>query len=260
MRAFMLMASVAALAVPLVSLAPAAQAQSGWSRHGRTSTGYTLRQVRMWAGPDTDYPVIRFIPGNRRVDIYGCLNNWSWCDVGYRSDRGWVAGRLLGADYRGRRQSIIMIAPYMSILVLSFRFDDYWDNHYRSRPFYSDRSRWESHYYDNYRPEWGPRPTTPDRYRRGNDRQRPQMAPGRRESGYRDQPANSYRRDATPQAVPTPDRPNVSPGAMRNRDQRPWEATPRAQGRNDSAAAKHGDAEERARRKAEAENMRNNRQ
>ena len=69
MRAFMLMASVAALAVPLVSLAPAAQAQSGWSRHGRTSTGYTLRQVRMWAGPDTDYPVIRFIPPGRYLRL-----------------------------------------------------------------------------------------------------------------------------------------------------------------------------------------------
>jgi hypothetical protein len=198
------------------------------------------------------------------VAVYGCLRNWSWCDVGYRSDRGWVAGRLLAADYRGRRRSVVSIAPYLSILVLSFRFGDYWDNHYRSRPFYSDRDRWERHYYDNYRPEWGPRPTTPDRYRQRSDQQRPRTEQDRRDSGYRNQAVNPPRRDVTPQAAPAPDRPGGTPGAMRSREQQPSAnerraATPQAtpsQRRNDAAARKQLEAEERARRKLEAEKAR----
>lgn len=261
MRTFILMASIAALAVPL---APAAEAQSRWSRQDRTSVGYTLNQARMRAGPDTDYPVIRFIPRDRRVHVYGCLNNWSWCDVGYRSDRGWVAGRLLGADYRGRRRSLVTIAPYMSILVLSFRFDDYWDNHYRGRPFYSDRNRWERRYYDNYRPEWGPRPTTPDRYRQRGDQQRPRMDQGRRDPGYRDQSVNPSRRDVTPQAAPAPDRRNDSRREWQNREQQPSAnerrtATPpatRSQRRNDASDRKQLEAEERAKRKLDAEKAR----
>jgi len=156
MRKFILTASIASLAVPL---APAAEAQSNWSRQGRASAGYTVQQTRMRAGPDSDYPAIRIIPGGRQVDIFGCLRDWSWCDVGYRSDRGWVAGRLLSANYQGRRRTIVTIAPRLGILALTFSFGDYWDNHYRNRPFYSERNRWERRAYDNYRPQWGPRPS-----------------------------------------------------------------------------------------------------
>lgn len=230
MRAFILLASIAALAIPL---APAAEAQSSWSRHDRSTTGYTMTRAKMRTGPDRDYPTIRIIPRDRRVEVYGCLRNWSWCDVGYRSDRGWVAGRLLAADYRGRRRSVVSIAPYLSILVLSFRFGDYWDNHYRSRPFYSDRDRWERHYYDNYRPEWGPRPSTPERYRQRSEQQRPRTERDWRDSGYRNQTVNPPRRDVAPQAAPAP-----------------------SQRRYDAATRKQREAEERARRKLEAEKAR----
>lgn len=256
MRAFILLASIAALAVPLAPLVPSAEAQSRWSRDHRTSVGYTLKQAKMRAGPDRDYPTIRIIPRDRRVEVYGCLKNWSWCDVGYRSDRGWVAGRLLAADYRGRRRSMVSIGPYLSILVLSFRFGDYWDNHYRTRPFYSDRYRWERHYYDNYRPEWGPRPTAPDRYRQRSEQQRPRTERDRRGSGYRDQTAIPPRRDVTPQAAPVPDRRNDTRGAMRSRERQPSQVTPSQ--RKSDAAARKLEAEERAKKKLEAEKARQN--
>ncbi|MGE5721167.1 MAG: SH3 domain-containing protein, partial [Sphingomonadales bacterium] len=139
---------------------------------GRTATGYTLRRVWMRAGPDYDYPAIRRIGRGKRVHVYGCLMDWGWCDVAFRSDRGWVPAADLSADYRGRRRAFNSIAPYLGIAVLPFLFDNYWDDHYRGRPFYRERGRWQRHYHDSYKPSWGPRPGEP-RYRdREGDRTR----------------------------------------------------------------------------------------
>ena len=172
MRPYILAASIASLLAPLM---PAAAAH--------VSTGYTMRATNMRAGPDTDYPVVRYIPRNREVDVFGCLHDWSWCDVGYRNDRGWVAASLLSADYRGRRQRLGSVAPYIGIGVLAFMFGNYWDDYYRSRPFYSDRTRWERHYHDTYRPQARPRPSAspamrlPDRRQVQPDRRIEQRVP-----------------------------------------------------------------------------------
>lgn len=231
MRTFILMISAASLAMPLAS---AVQAQPGAMRHDRSTVGYTLRSVRMRAGPDSDYPTVRTIPSNRRVDVYGCLKDWSWCDVGYRNDRGWVVGDYLGADYRGRRQTIVKIGPSLSLGILTFIFGSYWDDHYRSRPFYSQRPSWERHYYDNYRPQWGPRPAAPPAMQRPDGREgdregprgvRPDVRPGARPNV----PPNMQQRPGVPpQAGPDTVRPNAAPGQMNDRTNQPPGRNPRA--------------------------------
>jgi len=144
----------------------------------RTATGYTLRRVWMYAGPDYDYPRLRRIGSGRRVDVYGCLRDWSWCDVRYGFDRGWVPGRDIAASYQGRRRSINTIAPYLGIGVLSFMFGTYWDDHYRNRTFYRERDRWEHQYNQNYKPIWGPRQDDDrDDRRRVQPRREEQQAP-----------------------------------------------------------------------------------
>jgi hypothetical protein len=45
--------------------------------------------------------------------------------------------------------------PYMGLGILAFSFGAYWDDHYRGRPFYADRGRWQQSYTQNYRPAWG---------------------------------------------------------------------------------------------------------
>jgi len=129
--------------------------RSYWGQ--RTFTGYMLRQSWLRAGPDYDYPSLRRLSRNTQVSVYGCLRDWSWCDVSYRRDRGWVPGRDIAASYQGRRRSINTIAPYLGIGILSFSFGIYWDDHYRDRTFYRERDRWERQYNQNYRPSWGPR-------------------------------------------------------------------------------------------------------
>jgi len=180
MRKFILVTALAALAMPA---APASAA--------RTMIGYTVRSTNMRAGPDYDYPRVRRISRNAQVSIHGCLRDWSWCDVGYRYDRGWVAGRDLVANYQGRRRGV---SSYLGIGVLTFVFGNYWESYYRNRPFYGERTRWERHYYDNYQPHWGPRP-------------QPRTNPGLTQHPATTTPPGQVdraRRKPTPQLVPAP--------------------------------------------------------
>ena len=120
--------------------------------------GYTMRSTTMLSGPDFNYPAVQRLGGDVGITVYGCLRDWSWCDVGARASRGWVAGHDIVVNYQGRRQSI---TPTMGIGILSFVFRSYWDSHYRGRPFYSQRPRFERQYNTDQRPRWGTRPRTP---------------------------------------------------------------------------------------------------
>ncbi|HEU01784.1 MAG TPA: SH3 domain-containing protein, partial [Aurantimonas coralicida] len=44
--------------------------------------------VNLRAGPSTRYPAVDVVGGGDRVRVYGCLENRSWCDVGYDGQRG----------------------------------------------------------------------------------------------------------------------------------------------------------------------------
>lgn len=120
--------------------------------------GYSARKTWLRTGPDNRYPALRQVGRNVRIGIHGCLRDWSWCDVSFQRDRGWIPGRDIVATYQGRRRNINLIAPYLGIGFLSFSFTSYWDQNYRDRSFYGDRQRWEQDYNRNYKPIWGPAP------------------------------------------------------------------------------------------------------
>lgn len=146
MRKYALTAAVLAACLPLT---PAM---------ARSMQGYTVRSTTMFAGPDYNYPSVQGLRRDTGVRVYGCLRDRSWCDVSDRVGRGWVAGNDIVVTYQGRRQIIVRT---MGIGILSFTFGSYWDSHYRSRPFYNQRPRYEQQYYTNHRPQWGPRPAPP---------------------------------------------------------------------------------------------------
>lgn len=177
----------------------------------RATAAYAIRSTSMRAGPDIDYPVVRRVHRNARVTVYGCLRDRSWCDADYRSDRGWIRGRDLVATYGGRRQEI---SSYPGIFVLTFLFGNYWDSHYRGRSFYRERPQWERRYYDNYQPNWGPRPVTPPVYRQSIQPSRPGTVrrPQPVEPQFRPQPQRQ------PQPQPQPQlRSQPQPRAMGGR-------------------------------------------
>jgi len=142
MRSIMTLAALVAAALPL---APAS---------AQTMNGYTIRPTWLHSGPLRDYPNVRYVRRGVRVSMHGCLRDWSWCDVTYRANRGWIAGDALRVSYAGRRRNL---SPSLGIGVISFSFGSYWDTHYQSRSFYGERQRWQTQYDTSYRPEWGER-------------------------------------------------------------------------------------------------------
>lgn len=154
MRSILTMAVLAAATLPL---APAA---------AQTMHGYAARATRLYAGPLREYPSVRSIGRGAKVRMHGCLRDWSWCDVTYRANRGWIPGDALRISHNGRRRRV---AAQMGIGVVAFSFGPYWDSHYRARTFYDQRDTWQTRYQTEYRPEWGERERTPERKQHGDE-------------------------------------------------------------------------------------------
>jgi len=106
------------------------------------ATGYTTDNLTMRAGPGGEYPRIDRLPRGAKVNVHGCIDRFDWCDVTFRGRRGWVDGDEITVPYRGRRVAIMEYGPRISVPVISFSFDTYWDSHYRRASFYRDRDNW----------------------------------------------------------------------------------------------------------------------
>lgn len=105
-------------------------------------TAYTTRTVNMRAGPSRDYPVVEQLAPGEAVEINGCLDDWTWCDVSIGDDRGWVYAGGLESPYRNRRVVIYGNGPMFGYPIVGFSVGPYWDTYYRGRPWYSRRSYW----------------------------------------------------------------------------------------------------------------------
>ena len=118
---------------------------------------YTVRSVSVRAGPDTSYPVVGGLGAGAPVEVFGCLDDWSWCDVGFGPDRGWVYAPYLNYVYQGRRVPFYTYAPTFGIPIIGFSLGSYWDRYYRGRSWYGRRDYWERREPQHARPS-GPAP------------------------------------------------------------------------------------------------------
>jgi uncharacterized protein YraI len=105
---------------------------------------FTLRDVDVFAGPSSEYPPVATLPPGTPVTLAGCLSDWSWCDVIFANDRGWVYAGDLAYPYQNTRVVILDYGPRLALPVVTFSLDSYWSAHYRSRPFFREREQWVS--------------------------------------------------------------------------------------------------------------------
>lgn len=121
--------------------------------------GYVNGYVNLRAGPGTRYPRIMTLQPGTAVAVHGCINGWSWCDVGTQGERGWVDGSYLQYPYRNRRVVLSNYGSQIGIPIVSFILGTYWGDHYSNRSWYGERQRWANPQYrygqrgQGYRPQ-----------------------------------------------------------------------------------------------------------
>lgn len=119
---------------------------------------YTQGQVNLRAGPSVDYPIVMSIPPGSLLAVNGCLDDFTWCDVDWEGNHGWVYGSYLYYDYQNRRVPVLDVGAALGIGVIAFNLGDYWGRYYVGRPWYARRSYWNNRPPPPRRPPMRPRP------------------------------------------------------------------------------------------------------
>jgi uncharacterized protein YraI len=184
-------------------------------------TAYTTKSVNLRAGPSRDYELVARAPAGVPVDVYGCVDDWTWCDVGVGDDRGWMYAGNLVYPYQGRRVVILGNGPSFGFPIVTFSIGSYWDNYYRGRPWYSRRSYWVGRP-GPFRGVVRPQGSRPQGFR----------PPASRPQGFRSQPAPAPRpavvRPPVNRSQPQTQR-QPQPQTQRQRGARPEAARPQPQ-------------------------------
>jgi uncharacterized protein YraI len=158
-------------------------------------TAVTTEPTNLRAGPAFDFPVVDSIPSEARVNVHGCVRGYRWCDVSWRDARGWMAGEELAYLYDGRRVTIVEYGPRIGLPVIGFAFDTYWDRYYRSRPWYSERTRWRTVWRDRERGDRRTGDRGKDRDKDRVDRRQDKDRVDRRQVDRTDRTREGSRRD-----------------------------------------------------------------
>jgi len=127
---------------------------------------YTSRPMNVRAGPNRDYPLVAQLDAGAPLDVHGCLSDWSWCDVSFEDNRGWIYAGGVSFVYQGERVPLYSYAPSLGLPIITFSLSTYWGNYYRGRPWYAQRTEWAHrrlppHMRPAGRPQAGPPPGRP---------------------------------------------------------------------------------------------------
>lgn len=124
---------------------------------------YTSRPMNVRAGPDRDYPLVAQLDAGAPLEVHGCLSDWSWCDVSFDGNRGWIYSGGLSFVYQGERVPLYSYGPSLGLPIITFSLMTYWNDYYRGRPWYAQRDTWAHrrmppHMVPRGRPHAGPPP------------------------------------------------------------------------------------------------------
>jgi uncharacterized protein YraI len=191
---------------------------------------YTARPMNVRAGPNRDYPLVAQLDAGAPLDVHGCLDDWSWCDVSFEDNRGWIYAGGVSFAYQGGRVPLYSYGPNLGLPIVAFSLMTYWGDYYRGRSWYGQRDTWSHrtlppHSRPAGRPHAGPPPVSAGRppmshgrtpagggAARGEERGHPAPSGGRPHAGapstWHERPpggSGSERRNAPePRNAPTP--------------------------------------------------------
>jgi uncharacterized protein YraI len=123
-----------------------------------TQNAVTTAPVDVYAGPDDSYPMVAQLDADEPVQVMGCLDDWSWCDVVFADNRGWLYAPDITYNYEGGYVPFYTYAPSFGVPIEQFTIGDYWDRYYHGRPWYGQREEWEHRELSHRRPS-GPPPS-----------------------------------------------------------------------------------------------------
>lgn len=103
---------------------------------------YTTHPMNLRAGPDREYPMVAQLDAGAPLDVHGCLDDWSWCDVSFEDNRGWLYAGGISFVYQGGRVPLYSYGPRLGLPVITFSLNTYWGSYYRGRPWYAQRNTW----------------------------------------------------------------------------------------------------------------------
>lgn len=126
---------------------------TGFAHEASAAQGYANTDLKVRAGPNSEYPVVSKIADNRLLEIRGCTDGWKWCEVSSRGVRGWVPADQLRVVYKNRRVQLKNYGDALNVPVVGFERRDYWRRNYRDRDFYRNEANWD--HYDRYRHDNG---------------------------------------------------------------------------------------------------------
>ncbi|MGJ5179124.1 SH3 domain-containing protein [Bradyrhizobium oligotrophicum] len=126
--------------------------------------GLVRTSATMRAGPGPGFPVVDRIPAGVRITIYGCIQGGAWCDVSFKSERGWVAAQALAYLYREQYVDLPEYVEYVP--VAPFVLTTYWSSFYFGRPWYHRHAFW-NRYWHRHPPVMAQNPPQPGMSPRG---------------------------------------------------------------------------------------------
>jgi uncharacterized protein YraI len=181
----------------------------------------TTDVVSVRAGPDGSYPEVAQLDADTPIQVMGCLDDWSWCDVSFADNRGWLYAPDITYQYEGGYVPFYTYAPTFGLPVVTFSIDAYWGNHYHDRPWYAQRDEWIHRSMSHQRPP-GPPPRREPPPREVVRAERPHGGPRPGESVRLSKAQSSQREEERGGSGPRPPE-HVAPPPPAERNARPPE-------------------------------------